>query len=185
MPGSAPIRSHGGSSPLARGTPVEITQEEHEYGSSPLARGTPHPGVECGLRLRFIPAGAGNTAEAPASVAGVTVHPRWRGEHRQGAACLKAAPGSSPLARGTPASGLCKAFHGRFIPAGAGNTRSAAAPPRGATVHPRWRGEHSATSAKASRPRGSSPLARGTLYEREQKAKAERFIPAGAGNTPR
>ncbi|ENE50637.1 hypothetical protein ECP03022939_2730 [Escherichia coli P0302293.9] len=43
-------------------------------GLSPLARGT---------RLRFIPAGAGNTLRRSAFFASRSVYPRWRGEHKK------------------------------------------------------------------------------------------------------
>ena len=50
-------------------------------GSSPLARGT-HIVVDPHIpSMRFIPAGAGNTAMASSAAARVPVHPRWRGEH--------------------------------------------------------------------------------------------------------
>ena len=51
-------------------------------GSSPLARGTLHRAEPHRRALRFIPAGAGNTAPALSRRPGFSVHPRWRGEHR-------------------------------------------------------------------------------------------------------
>jgi len=51
------------------------------------------------------------------------VHPRWRGEHRCAEAMAKCPPGSSPLARGTQGGQRLGQACGRFIPAGAGNTR--------------------------------------------------------------
>ncbi len=50
----------------------------------------------------------------------------------------------------------------RFIPAGAGNTASAAALRNRETVYPRWRGEHAGGAGKRNNPAGLSPLARGT-----------------------
>ncbi len=50
-------------------------------------------------------------------------------------------------------------------------------------VHPRWRGEHATLAAMAIRRRGSSPLARGTLFHAIARRPRSRFIPAGAGNT--
>ena len=91
-------------------------------GSSPLARGTPLRRVSTLPTARFIPAGAGNTAVERIPAAGVTVHPRWRGEHSW-------APQIVPL-------GV------RFIPAGAGNTSRADQGCLFQPVHPRWRGEH-------------------------------------------
>ncbi len=50
-------------------------------GLSPLARGT-RERIHAPLRrLRFIPAGAGNTFPGPALMERVPVYPRWSGEH--------------------------------------------------------------------------------------------------------
>ena len=91
-------------------------------GLSPLARGTLRRLICAGPLLRFIPAGAGNTAEAYPTPGLVSVYPRWRGEHFYLKYVLLVLYGLSPLARGThephpTAASLC-----RFIPAGAGNT---------------------------------------------------------------
>ena len=50
-------------------------------GLSPLARGTPTDVRYWHGWQRFIPAGAGNTINAVRAGSGVTVYPRWRGEH--------------------------------------------------------------------------------------------------------
>ena len=72
---------------------------------------------------------------------------------------------------------------GRFIPAGAGNTKFTALGVPVNAVHPRWRGEHSAVSSHELCRGGSSPLARGTRSCRSKNQGVVRFIPAGAGNT--
>ena len=51
-------------------------------GLSPLARGTHISVINRDFRLRFIPAGAGNTAFIYAGVSLLSVYPRWRGEHQ-------------------------------------------------------------------------------------------------------
>ena len=136
-----------GSSPQARGTPRVAPawaapssvhprrRGEHtsggswlrrSLGSSPQARGTRQ---KCGRhrwRMRFIPAGAGNTCTRVSSVSPSMVHPRRRGEHfsaRTSAACIC---GSSPQARGTPEELQRAILDRRFIPAGAGNTATEA-----------------------------------------------------------
>ncbi len=50
-------------------------------GLSPLARGTPAQTEARKRELRFIPAGAGNTAAGFTPTYQDAVYPRWRGEH--------------------------------------------------------------------------------------------------------
>ena len=71
----------------------------------------------------------------------------------------------------------------RFIPACAGNTINCRRCTADLPVYPRWRGEHFVDHALEHRLRGLSPLARGTLADKEQRLLLLRFIPAGAGNT--
>ena len=131
-------------------------------GSSPLARGTLHRAEPHRRALRFIPAGAGNTAPALSRRPGFSVHPRWRGEHVEPCAQRRQEGGSSPLARGTPAGGVGQGRRQRFIPAGAGNTGFKLPLSMGDPVHPRWRGEHFPERTQRQDGGGSSPLARGT-----------------------
>ena len=132
-------------------------------GSSPLARGTPRRNSRPDSRIRFIPAGAGNTQESSRLPRSVPVHPRWRGEH-------------------TPRIHALGPVH-RFIPAGAGNTSANGIANVPEPVHPRWRGEHTGTLTAGDVICGSSPLARGTLAMTNHTEARIRFIPAGAGNT--
>ena len=173
-------------------------------GSSPLARGThgDHRGVL--VLLRFIPARAGNTAPRSVRSAPLTVHPRSRGEHcafgtpRRSAkpvhprsrgehialpATAHQTPGSSPLARGTQPRRGCRHGAQRFIPARAGNTNRDRSSCASGPVHPRSRGEHTATIGASWCFSGSSPLARGTHMLKALTAAEGRFIPARAGNT--
>ena len=91
-------------------------------GSSPLARGTRGHDRLLFLNGRFIPAGAGNTADGGRLARAGAVHPRWRGEHCEAGLMLRKYGGSSPLARGTQKAAVRYVHHSRFIPAGAGNT---------------------------------------------------------------
>ena len=134
---------------------------------------------------RFIPARAGNTSMCCGSARSGTVHPRSRGEHSAIAQNLIALRGSSPLARGTRAVAVLGIFHGRFIPARAGNTARLSAPFSARTVHPRSRGEHQHPVGDRGHVPGSSPLARGTRPRRRRATLPGRFIPARAGNTSR
>ena len=92
--------------------------------------------------------------------------------------------GSSPLARGTLAHHGFAHHPPRFIPARAGNTRSAAPRTPVRPVHPRSRGEHQLGASGSLPEAGSSPLARGTPVAASQAGGVIRFIPARAGNTP-
>ncbi len=70
------------------------------------------------------------------------VHPRGHGEHPIKPNILMALTGSSPWARGTPATaGQGNRFH-RFIPVGTGNTPIYKSLTITITVHPRGHGEH-------------------------------------------
>ena len=152
-------------------------------GSSPRARGTQllsYLGVSDG---RFIPAGAGNTRDKTKARRPRAVHPRGRGEHRRSTPRPASSTGSSPRARGTQKLDQGSAHSRRFIPAGAGNTSSAARPTSTTPVHPRGRGEHEVNHDGIIRGNGSSPRARGTLVHRRRGRRCRRFIPAGAGNT--
>ena len=132
-------------------------------GLSPLARGKRHGfGHHQNLR-RFIPAVAGNTKH-PSHHAGLpAVYPRWRGEHYSVHRIDIETAGLSPLARGTLYYRVLNSRGDRFIPAGAGNTISAATICRINSVYPRWRGEHKFSGIKGVFAFGLSPLARGTL----------------------
>ena len=155
-----------------------------DAGSSPLARGTHLCFIVEMVGNRFIPAGAGNTAICIGVLSAESVHPRWRGEHGVLGALMKEPDGSSPLARGTLLHCRRRADDLRFIPAGAGNTEQRIDRIRLAMVHPRWRGEHRRPAGWLAAGVGSSPLARGTLPHKQSAIFENRFIPAGAGNTP-
>ena len=154
-----------------------------DIGLSPLARGTRSIGTIYPNGERFIPAGAGNTRWPSLHRTGRPVYPRWRGEHKQPVTSGDSAHGLSPLARGTLRRALHHACNPRFIPAGAGNTKSRHEPIPMIPVYPRWRGEHIAVFSKLWFTRGLSPLARGTPQTVCYNPRDRRFIPAGAGNT--
>ena len=92
-------------------------------GSSPLARGTPLNLCLGRLPIRFIPAYAGNSSRSKASIFVGAVHPRLRGELKAKLYPELCQDGSSPLTRGTPSASPIIQFIIRFIPAYAGNSR--------------------------------------------------------------
>ncbi len=132
-------------------------------GLSPLARGTRQNGLSSLVRLRFIPAGAGNTCFRKSMDYCYSVYPRWRGEHTR------------PY--------QIAVIYLRFIPAGAGNTTVQTAGYYFFAVYPRWRGEHLLLELVECCYSGLSPLARGTQRQVVAALRGRRFIPAGAGNT--
>ena len=111
-------------------------------GSSPQVRGTPVSTTLIEGRMRFIPAGAGNTTGRKVAACRGGVHPRRCGEHGLHLRFGKAKNGSSPQVRGTPRSWTRHRYSWRFIPAGAGNTPIACASMATGPVHPRRCGEH-------------------------------------------
>ncbi len=137
---------------------------ERLTGSSPLARGTRPLTASRIARVRFIPARAGNTSPRSRGTGASTVHPRSRGEHSSRSTSTVDSNGSSPLARGTPRPAGSRRRRSRFIPARAGNTPIRKRCCSISTVHPRSRGEHPAGETVRIYLRGSSPLARGTLF---------------------
>ena len=153
-------------------------------GLSPLARGTPLPAPPCCCRSRFIPAGAGNSKIQSIADAAGTVYPRWRGELRQLSDRSATNFGLSPLARGTPDAIAGSCIPPRFIPAGAGNSARLKGKNFWGSVYPRWRGELSSSARIMPAAGGLSPLARGTQSPAAALYRGDRFIPAGAGNSP-
>ena len=152
-------------------------------GLSPLARGTQHRKRLRGGGVRFIPAGAGSSTWRIFATPARTVYPRWRGELGIARLIRRRPYGLSPLARGTRPPRRCIPRDRRFIPAGAGNTEQQVFQMASRAVYPRWRGELPRRLAQQSRPRGLSPLARGTLEMTKNARRRNRFIPAGAGNS--
>ena len=132
--------------------------------------------------MRFIPAYAGNARAAKLGRRPSAVHPRIRGERDHSHTFEGVSFGSSPHTRGTHTEAQLKAIHGRFIPAYAGNAAPTHSFCRSVPVHPRIRGERSATAHPVGRSCGSSPHTRGTLSGVALLRLQFRFIPAYAGN---
>ena len=154
-------------------------------GSSPRTRGTVGEELSRVRGRRFIPADAGNGSTPSRRAVRDSVHPHGRGE-RTGAKRVAAfIGGSSPRTRGTVSTDPADARDRRFIPADAGNGRSAGSRPTPCPVHPRGRGERRARSVVIGRLSGSSPRTRGTVFVRNAAQALGRFIPADAGNGER
>ena len=182
---TARLKQDNGSSPLARGlragsgvdavgggiipARAGFTSEEPGMirvapGSSPLARGLPARERELPLLRRIIPARAGFTVGCSRRCAAPADHPRSRGVylHVLSIHCVKT--GSSPLARGLPLSHAPWISAGRIIPARAGFTASTKPGPATSSDHPRSRGVYADHERPVRWRCGSSPLARGLLF---------------------
>ena len=135
-------------------------------GSSPRVRGTPRVVTGRDNKIRFIPAGAGNTLRATVRAERSSVHPRGCGEHLSRAVAENKFAGSSPRVRGTQPGGRAAPRHPRFIPAGAGNTAARRFTGWRRAVHPRGCGEHREPKDVGACSAGSSPRVRGTRIRR-------------------
>ena len=134
-------------------------------GSSPHERGTVAQKYKTHLRMRFIPARAGNRSRSSSPPGAMAVHPRTSGEQLEHLH--------------VPAAAV------RFIPARAGNRGRTAQPRRPGAVHPRTSGEQIFLAQTGPSANGSSPHERGTVLDAACKRKLDRFIPARAGNRTR
>ena len=170
--------------PRERGEHVNApTFRSLRSASSPRARGTRCQFDACEGGGRIIPASAGNTTCPDRPETAPPDHPRERGEHVSLPTSNIASFGSSPRARGTPATRDRAGFGLRIIPASAGNTRAAARAGWQIADHPRERGEHRTHRNHDELSAGSSPRARGTRPLKKCPSKSSGIIPASAGNT--
>ena len=168
-------RACGERSSLSRAMPLGI-------GSSPRVRGTVGRRPSSLVRIRFIPARAGNGAVSHCGEARSPVHPRACGERSPTSTSTRPANGSSPRVRGTARGRPSLRPEERFIPARAGNGRTQSRLPLHPTVHPRACGERATARRVCSKRAGSSPRVRGTDSVVPLISDDERFIPARAGN---
>ncbi len=111
-------------------------------GSSPPARGPPGCTAKIRCRLGLIPACAGTTCLATASVSSPKAHPRLRGDHTLSGIMRYSPRGSSPPARGPRQRIILESGGERLIPACAGTTSARGESMSEARAHPRLRGDH-------------------------------------------
>ena len=152
-------------------------------GSSPLARGLP---VDEGLDGRvggIIPARAGFTHLRSRNDGRRKDHPRSRGVYGMTDVAREAATGSSPLARGLRLAGRDGHPHAGIIPARAGFTGASKRNWRPRGDHPRSRGVYRHDGGAEDATRGSSPLARGLRGDPVVFGGGAGIIPARAGFT--
>ena len=129
--------------PRSRGEYVtDISEKAVTKGSSPLSRGippAPHPAI---LRVRIIPALAGNTVICTSGAASHWDHPRSRGEYGGFYFRTRTGLGSSPLSRGIHHRHERNQPRRGIIPALAGNTTGWKVRDNARKDHPRSRGEY-------------------------------------------
>ena len=145
-------------------------------------RGTRFARAPGAAPARFIPARAGNAAEAKSSTFDDAVHPRACGERLNYEQFFEHYAGSSPRVRGTLGRIILVAGPNRFIPARAGNAVSQSPGRCTFPVHPRACGERLDPTLDPETYVGSSPRVRGTPLLCGLLALPCRFIPARAGN---
>ena len=152
-------------------------------GSSPLARGLPHSDAR-GLPVSgIIPARAGFTLAQYGEEIEAEDHPRSRGVYESWTIGDLDDLGSSPLARGLPATALAETAALRIIPARAGFTSCPWRTSGIASDHPRSRGVYEYDVQRLVDKAGSSPLARGLRRLCAPGDPHMRIIPARAGFT--
>ena len=152
-------------------------------GSSPRMRGAPLTSRQVFSNLGIIPAYAGSTWSARASLGKSWDHPRVCGEHRGSSMSAPRRRGSSPRMRGAPPLPRHSHCGAGIIPAYAGSTRGHAGPARDAADHPRVCGEHRALLYLPAHFSGSSPRMRGARLGDWLAASVPGIIPAYAGST--
>ena len=109
--------------PRRCGADIRLAKDANgQYGSSPQVRGRPATGISQRVRLRLIPAGAGQTWRPGCPRAPLQAHPR-----RCGADCgrlreVGTMAGSSPQVRGRLTARVDATIGTGLIPAGAGQT---------------------------------------------------------------
>ena len=148
--------------PRSRGVYYKTrTKDMSTWGSSPLARGLPMNVTRDSLWCGIIPARAGFTAARWIHKRVKRDHPRSRGVYSVLRVVLGGSSGSSPLARGLQVKSIHASVDQRIIPARAGFTLGPSYSNQSMTDHPRSRGVYFEEDSSFVDFLGSSPLARG------------------------
>ena len=141
------------------------TLRDRVPGSSPLSRGILLCKIAGEHLEGIIPALAGNTVLVLVAGAGVSDHPRSRGEYGSSTHLRVCGEGSSPLSRGILHEHRKLRGGDGIIPALAGNTLKSLRYVMPVQDHPRSRGEYIMGRSDSVTLKGSSPLSRGILQE--------------------
>ena len=152
-------------------------------GTSPHARGPPIQCIEQCLRIGNIPACAGTTFVSSIASIHIWEHPRMRGDHRCARRQEAYQPGTSPHARGPLTQEDEALAELGNIPACAGTTDAEDPGQDGCGEHPRMRGDHFMLYLPLDDLMGTSPHARGPLHGPRRSRHLLGNIPACAGTT--
>ena len=109
--------------------------------------------------------------------------PAWAGKTRSIDSRQDSKHSSSPLTQGKLSQCNRQRLLARLIPAHAGKTVCGTRWLSVCRVHPRSRGENTASSSRCLKTTGSSPLTRGKPQTGRSYTEADRLIPAHAGKT--
>ena len=152
-------------------------------GSSPRMRGKPAARSRRVMRVRIIPAHAGQTSAAARAGWSRPDHPRACGANVLTLHLHHAASGSSPRRRVKRLDFKGFELKSRIIPAHAGQTTTTGACDAATKDHPRACGANAKWLRSCPAPSGSSPRMRGKLADETAVVTASRIIPAHAGQT--
>ena len=156
---------------------------EVDDGSSPRVRGKLRHLPQQRVRLRIIPASAGQTAGVSDSRQNSADHPRECGANSDRCPSWRCTAGSSPRVRGKLARSPLIHLRQRIIPASAGQTPSVALIITASADHPRECGANSSLVTRVVVCTGSSPRVRGKQGFVDGHLVELRIIPASAGQT--
>ena len=186
--GQTAYRSQGPSRPsdhprACGANEARLASESHAFGSSPRMRGKPAARSRRVMRVRIIPAHAGQTSAAARAGWSRPDHPRACGANVLTLHLHHAASGSSPRMRGKRLDFKGFELKSRIIPAHAGQTTTTGACDAATKDHPRACGANAARLAPRRFPSGSSPRMRGKRRRPTLFHDSIRIIPAHAGQT--
>ena len=148
-------------------------------------RGNRHGQITSVADRRSIPASAGEPSSRSPRAGNSRVYPRECGGTRAAVGVVTSAPGLSPRVRGNLQLPPDPKAGAGSIPASAGEPRSPAGPASGPWVYPRECGGTTPYCARRSSTPGLSPRVRGNLAQDHAEKRADRSIPASAGEPPR
>ena len=167
---------------LRGGSLGDLARQSRRQGLSPPTRGIPSRWRVATMRMRSIPAYAGDPSSSRTFLGQRRVYPRLRGGSAPGASRIPIIPGLSPPTRGIHLGTLFAVANIGSIPAYAGDPARRHPHRRILRVYPRLRGGSSTSSGRAGSAMGLSPPTRGIHRHCCKLRGNNRSIPAYAGD---